>query len=199
MKNHETSLPEGYVNTLHINATEPKTGAFFTVVSLVVMIVVIALGLIPVFMGAIELTPKMFLESPLPILVYVVANIVYIVLHELAHGAAYKLLTGSKLTFGLSWSCAFCGVPNIYVYRRAALISLLSPFVVFTIVFGIATALLAFVSPVYYLVSLVILATHLGGCCGDLYVTLLFMTRLTKDTTLMRDTGPEQFFFEKQE
>ncbi|MCQ2122483.1 MAG: DUF3267 domain-containing protein, partial [Fibrobacter sp.] len=60
--------------------------------------------------------------------------LVYIVLHELVHGAVYKLLTGQKLTFGFKASVAYCGVPDIYVYRRTALAALLAPFVVFDIV-----------------------------------------------------------------
>ena len=58
-------------------------------------------------------------------LVFFLMLVLYILLHELVHGAAYKLLTGRKLTFGLTLSVAYCGVPDIFVYRNAALAALL--------------------------------------------------------------------------
>ena len=85
---------------------------------------------------------------------------------------------------------AFCGVPEIYVYRRAALISLLAPFTVFTVLFGGAALLLPDAWDKVY--AAVLLGLHLGGCAGDLYDTLLFLTRFRDPRTLMRDTGPKQ-------
>ena len=117
------------------------------------------------------------------------------VLHELIHGAAYKKLTGEKLTFGMSWSCAFCGVPNIFTYKRCALISVLAPFVIFSLIFIPLTVALYFVDTHYYLLSALLLGLHLGGCCGDLYVSLLLLFKFKNKKLLMRDTGPEQFFY----
>ena len=127
-----------------------------------------------------------------------VSMIAYIVLHELVHGIAYKSLTGEKLTFGMSWSCAFCGVPNIYTYRRTALISLTAPLIVFSVIFIAIAAVLYFVSPIYYLIVSFLFGLHLGGCSGDIYVTILFLTKFKDKSTLMKDTGPEQFFYVKE-
>lgn len=43
---------------------------------------------------------------------------VYLVLHELVHGIVYKLMTREKLTFGISFSCAYCGVPDVFVTKK---------------------------------------------------------------------------------
>ena len=111
------------------------------------------------------------------------------------HGAAYKLLTGSKLTFGITLSVAFCGVPDIYVIRRTALISLLAPFTLFGALFAGLTAWLYFANPLYCVAAVVLLGLHFGGCVGDLYTAALLIFRLRDSRLLMRDTGPEQFFY----
>ena len=119
----------------------------------------------------------------------------YIVLHELVHGIAYKALTGEKLTFGVSWSCAFCGVPHVYTYRKTAVISVISPFAVFTLLFIPIILILYPISPLYYLIAAFLFGMHLGGCSGDLYVFYLLTVKFKSKETLMRDTGPEQFFY----
>ena len=114
-------------------------------------------------------------------------------LHELVHGAAYKLLTGQKLTFGVTLSVAFCGVPEIYVYRRASLIAVLAPFVVFTVV---GAALLIVLDGAWArFFTLLFLGLHLGGCSGDLYNAWMYLTRFKDPRTLTRDTGPVQTFY----
>ena len=120
-----------------------------------------------------------------------VALILYLVLHELTHGAVYRLLTGEKLTFGVKLTCAFCGVPNVYVTRKTALLSLLAPFTVFSVAFLLPFFLLS--GPVSF-AFLVLFALHFGGCAGDLYDTILLLFRL-KGKLLMRDTGPSQTFY----
>ena len=119
------------------------------------------------------------------------ALLVYLVLHELTHGAVYRLLTGEKLTFGIKLTCAFCGVPNVYVTRKTALLSLLAPFTVFSVGFLVPFFLLS--GPLSFL-FLVLFALHFGGCAGDLYDTALLLFCL-KGKLLMRDTGPKQSFY----
>ena len=46
-----------------------------------------------------------------------------------------------------------------------------------------------------FLIFAFIFGLHLGGCSGDLYVTYLFLTKFKNKKVLMRDTGPEQFFY----
>lgn len=205
-ENFERELPEGYKQIKHINAKEMKLGLILNGIALATILVVEVLALIPIIVTSIisaingsftlEIDP---LSTLLALIVFVVAMVAYIVLHELVHGIAYKSLTGEKLTFGLSWSCAYCGVPNIYTYRKTALISLLSPLVVFSVIFVALTVVLYFVNPVYYLMSTFLLGLHLGGCSGDIYVMLLFLFKVKDKRVLMRDTGPEQFFYAIEE
>lgn len=117
--------------------------------------------------------------------------VLYTVLHELTHGLVYRILTGEKLTYGLKLTCAFCGVPDVYVTGRTALLSLLAPFTVFSVAFLVSFILL---SGRFSFAFLVLFAVHFGGCAGDLYDTFLLTFRI-RGKVLMRDTGPKQTFY----
>ena len=69
---------------------------------------------------------------------------VYLVLHELVHGIVYKLMTREKLTFGISFSCAYCGVPDVFVTKKTALSALVAPFAVFTVALSFVSACASF-------------------------------------------------------
>ena len=124
--------------------------------------------------------------------------IAYIILHELTHGAVYKALTKEKLRFGITWSAAFCGVPDIYTYRDTALKSLGAPLVLFSVILIPLLIWLYRVDAGWYLVAGVIFSLHISGCIGDLYMTALFLTKFKDPATLMRDTGPEQWIYGKK-
>ncbi len=198
MKNHEKELPEGYSQAYHINALDKKIGIILNFVAIVIMAAVVVISLIPFFIGAAEFTYEP-IRGLLLSVVFCVLLVVYLVLHELAHGIAYKLLTHEKLTFGISWSCAWCGVPNVYVNRRAALIALVAPLITFTVLLLPLTVWLFYVDSMLYITAVLIFAMHLGGCAGDSFMTLLLCFRFRDKSVLVRDTGPEQFIYVKSE
>lgn len=187
-KDYETVLPAGYESALTIDATN---GKFALRMNLAAM-----LPVIPAVILSLHMMPKKpdgaFAQK---MLLFCGALLLNIVLHELVHGAAYRALTHRKLSFGLKLSCAYCGVPDIYCYRRTALISLLAPFTVFTILYGALAAFLG--DAVLRALAVVLLGIHLGGCAGDLYDAWLFLTRFRDPLILMRDTGPAQTFYVK--
>lgn len=198
MKTYEQELPERYKEIYHINAANKKTGLLLTLWSFVILVVVFAITIAIVGFGYfddIEFNPSSLIVMDI---VFIVIMLSYIVLHELVHGIAYKTLTKQKLTFGLKWSCAYCGVPDIYVYRRTALISLVSPLIVFSFVYVVAIIVCALISSFYIYIFVFMLAMHLSGCVGDIYMTYLLLTKYKEPTTLMRDTGPEQWLYQKQ-
>ena len=198
MKRFETTLPEGYKEVYCIDAKNRKTAWTFKGVALLLFVIL----LIP-FAVTFDYARLPELFSPIRnlwfmYLVFFGGMILYVVLHELVHGAAYKLLTGQKLTFGITWSAAFCGVPQIYCYRKVMLISILAPFVVFTLV--LLPLALAFKDclPVY--LGLVFLfCAHISGCVGDLYGTFVMLFRFRNNDLLVNDTGPKQTFFLPEE
>ena len=191
-KNFEYELPEGYEPARVIYVTDKKTAIIMNAAALVIAVVIIAAAWLIIK----PLDALFSFEAVGKTAIMIVVLLVYIVLHELAHGAAYKLLTGEKLKFGMTMGAAYCGMPHIYVYRKASLISLLTPFVLFSIVFGV---------PLFYLTDKVdtfllafLLANHIGGCSGDLYDTYLLLFKHKDKLTLVHDNGPTQVFYEKR-
>ena len=184
-KNYETELPAGYREVYKLNALDKKVSVLLTVASFVVTI------------GGGVLSALIIKPHGLPTHTawFLIVMILYIVAHELVHGAAYKLLTKRKLTFGITLTVAYCGVPDIYVYRKAALISLAAPLTVFSVLF-LAAAFL-FTDSWDAFLAAAMFSVHLGGCVGDIYDIYLYLAKFRDPLTLMRDTGPEQTFYVK--
>ncbi len=196
-KYYEKDLPENYRLIYSIDAKSAKVGLIFTMFSFVILFGVLFICSIPLILNSERLNDILIVDSKYLIayLVFFLSMILYIVLHELVHGVAYKILTKQKLTFGISWCCAFCGVPNVYCYRKTALIALVSPLITFSILLIPLTIILFFIDPIYYLMSSFILALHLSGCIGDIYMTLLLLFKFKSKNILMNDTGPKQTIY----
>lgn len=125
------------------------------------------------------------------IITLVLLVLVYTSLHELTHGAVYALITKERPIFGFYGSCAYCGVPGVYVKRWVALLSCGAPFLLFTPVFGVLLAVLP-LSP-FWFVLLIGFANHFGGCFPDLWGCIA-MLRYDR-SLLMCDSGREQHFY----
>ncbi len=195
-KTFEKELPKGYRLEKSIDATNALFGLILTLISFVILALALAVCALPVmlrkndFLGALE--GNKFITI---FLFFFTGYIVYIILHELTHGFAYKKLTGEKLTFGLSWSCAFCGVPHIFTYRKTALVSVTAPLILFTVLFIPALIITFLINPALYIILSLIFSCHISGCSGDIYVTLLFLFKYKDKNTLMNDTGPRMAIF----
>lgn len=194
MKKYEDILPNDYKEAKVIDAKKKSTAIIFNLGALIIMMVVIAIGLL---LYPYELSIDFSPRTSLFLLGLLGAMIIYIVLHELTHGLVYKIFTKQKLTFGITFSCAFCGVPNIYVYRKVAMFAIIAPFVLFTIVFGIPLFFIK--DSLIYSLTLLMFAIHVSGCIGDLYGFSLFLFKYRKKDTLMNDTGPKQTFYLNKE
>lgn len=190
MDRFKTELPASYEEVYHIDATGKKTGILLNLAAFGIMIVLA----VPFVLGyhlKFVFPDDMLILYPVGLF----GLIAYLVLHELTHGAAYKLLTRQKLTFGFSWSCAFCGVPDIYTSRATALTALAAPLVVFTVLLLPLTIWLGTFSAPLYMASAFIFCMHLSGCVGDIYMLLLLLFRYKDPALLMKDTGPAQSLY----
>ncbi len=194
MKYFEETLPSGYKVAKVIDAKDKKTVLWFNIISLIPIILLFVGYILSNELSRITEIGK---EKPArvvaSIVVFFLSMIAYVILHELTHGAAYKILTKQKLTFGITLSVAFCGVPKIYVYRKASLIATLAPFVVFLPVFTLLATVLQ--NPLDRFCALFLLAMHIGGCVGDLWCTYTYLFKLRNPKTLTNDTGPKQTFY----
>ena len=191
--NYEFEVPAGYREVFHFDAKDRKDAVKMTIWAFIIMVIAVVLVILGADLKQIDMDHVFKYYA-----VWIVSMIVYIVLHELVHGAVYKALTHRKLTFGITWSAAFCGVPDIYVYRNTALASLVAPLTVFTVLLVPLTLWLRTVDMGWYMVSGLLFAIHISGCAGDLYITKMLLTKFKDPATLMRDTGPEQWIYGKE-
>ncbi len=196
MKHFEYTLPSGYKQAKVIDAGSKKLGIILNLIALLVTAIIVGATVLILkpqnIMEDMTLDAKYFLR----LAIYFVILFGYIVLHELVHGAAYKLLTKQKLKFGMTLTVAYCGVPDIFVYRKAALIALLAPFTVFLPLFAAPIFLLA--ADVDKIFCAFMLGMHIGGCSGDLYISFLYAVKFKDPSVLMQDTGPKQIFYVKE-
>ena len=195
MENCYKTLPEGYKEAKVVDAKEKKTSVLFVVFSAVLTIII----LVPVLLtfGGLRFLHEEYGRTRMLAAdgVFLVSMVLYIVLHELVHGAAYKALTHQKLTFGFTLTVAFCGVPDVYTSRKTALIALLAPFVTFSVILIPLTIWFYSFNRLYYLLSGILFAIHFGGCIGDLYMTYLLLFKFRDPRTLMNDTEPKQTIY----
>ena len=196
MENYYKTLPEGYREVKVVDAKEKKTSVLFVVFSFVLT----AIPLMPVLLTAggglrtlVEQNGRA--QSMIAVVVFLASLVLYLVLHELVHGAVYKALTHQKLTFGFTLTVAFCGVPDVYTSRKTALVALLAPFVTFSILLIPLTLWFYSFNRLYYLLSGILFSVHFGGCVGDLYMTYLLLFKYKDPRTLMNDTGPKQTIY----
>lgn len=195
MENYYKELPEGYREAKVVDAKAKKTSTVFTLSSFVLTVAV----LLPILLtfGSLRALFEEYGRKRMLIAdaVFLICVVSYIVLHELVHGAAYKAMTHQKLTFGLTLTVAFCGVPDIYTSRKTALVALLAPFVTFSAILIPLTIWFYSFNMLYYLLSGILFAVHFGGCIGDLYMTALLLFKYKDPRTLINDTGPKQTIY----
>lgn len=192
MKNklYEHELPKGYTLIKTIDAANKKVGLIFNLIALGVL----ALTMVGAFLIVnVDFKEVFGISGLIRLMVFIVILLSYTILHELLHGFAYKLLTKQKLKFGLTLSVAFCGVPQIYVYRLTALIAVLTPFAVFLPIFTIIPFFLP--KSIDKILMSMLWGLHVGGCVGDLYVSGILLFRYRDKRVLMNDTGPKQTFY----
>lgn len=197
-RNFESELPRGYREVFRINAKDKGTALWLTLGSLLITAVIFLLLLIPIFKSGVDISDVSSGEFFIFYAVFIVTMLAYIVLHELTHGLFYKLTTARKLTFGITPTVAFCGVPDVYVYRSTALSAVLAPLVIWSLIFAPLLPILFALSPLYYIGLAFIFAMHIGGCIGDGYVAILLFTKYKSGAILVRDTGPEQTFYSNE-
>lgn len=193
MNKYYLELPENYKLDKTIDMKKMSTNIFLNVLN-ILFVIISFLILIPLKFKEIKIDN--LVELSIVMFIALIGFIIYIVLHELTHGLFYKIFTKQKLTFGVSLTYAYCGVPNIYVRKKEAIIACLSPLIIFSIIF---LTLIFILPPNYINLSIIILFSfHFGGCSGDIFLSLILLTKYKKDTYI-KDTGPTQYIYKKGE
>ena len=189
--NFVRTLPPSYKLAKKMDAKDLSFGLLLTLGSLILFVLALIPVLLPLFLlDEITVADALWNEIHISAFIFLGGTLVYVILHELTHGAVYKAMTGEKLTFGISWNCAFCGVPNIYIYRKTSIIATYAPFVLFTIILIPAMIIAYCFNIAIYIGLALIFATHISGCIGDLYMGHVLLFKYKSPYTLVNDTGP---------
>jgi hypothetical protein len=195
MKHYELQLPSEYKIDKVINCEKQSTIFIFTLINFFVTAALIILGIIISFSLNESIETKFEGFYGLLGILFLILIVAVVIGHELIHGLFYKIFTKQKLTFGISLSAAFCGVPHVYVRKKAMLITCLAPCVIFSFVFLVL--MIVFFSSLYYILFLVLFAVHFGGCVGDIYCAILFIFKYKNKDILINDTGLKQSIYVK--
>ena len=194
LANYYKDLPQGFKEDYRIDAKKTSVGVVLNVIAGAIALALI----VALYLAKYGLNSHQFYnEDPVILLiaaaVFCVSMILYLVVHELTHGAAYKLLTRQKLRFGMTLTVAYCGLKEGYVNKKTSLIATLAPFVLHSIWMIIAYCLLP--DNVWALVIIMLFSLHFGGCIGDLWVTGILLFKYRKKQVLVSDDGPGQVFY----
>lgn len=197
MKNYELELPDKYKLIKTIDAKNHKTAIIMNILSIFVALIVFIIGIYIYYCFNTELTSEFDNKALIVFLLYFVGFGISIVIHELIHGLFYKIFTKQKLTFGITFSAAFCGVPNIYIKKKAMIITTIAPSIIISLLLLIPLLLVN--NLLYFIFILLLFASHLGGCIGDFYIIILLIFKYSHKETLVNDTGEKQNIYVKMD
>lgn len=121
-------LPDGYEKTLTLDLQKDT--------KLALVVNGLAVGIAAVmFAAGFLLMPTFTISASLPALAaFLVCTVLYMVLHELVHGACMKLFGAKKVRFGFTGMYAFAGSSE-YFKKVAYIVVALAPLVVWGAVF----------------------------------------------------------------
>jgi hypothetical protein len=193
LDNYYRELPNGFKEDFVIDAKKKSTAIILNLVALCLSVAIILICYFVKFERFPSVGGFEGFEAPLALLLFAVSIIIYMVVHELTHGLFYKILTKQKLTFGLTWSAAYCGLKEGFVNKKTAVVAMLAPFVIHSIWM---LALIIFLpANIWCLIIVLLFGLHFGGCIGELYGTTILLFKYFKTPVLLNDNGPKQVFY----
>ncbi len=184
-------LPDGYDEVMRIDLQKDRKASIaVNVLAGMVMVAVLAVGAIIVPAGEI-LDLDFGSGLLLRFAVMILGMLVYMVLHEMTHGAVMKAVGARKVRFGFTGMYAYAGSLEDYFDKGSYRLTALAPVVVWGIIFGV----LAVVVPAsWFWVIWFLQAANIGGSMGDVYVTAKLWKKPA--SILVRDTGVDMTVFD---
>lgn len=178
-----SELPENYRMVLRIDLQNDSK------LALMVNGLAVAIAAVMLVAGFL-LMPVFTISASLPALAaFLVCAVLYMVLHELVHGACMKLFGAKKVRFGFTGLYAFAGSSE-YFKKRAYIVVALAPLVVWGAVF---LALNLAMGAKYFWFIYLLQLVNVSGAAGDLFVSFRFLN-MPKDI-LVQDTGVSMAVF----
>jgi hypothetical protein len=187
-----TELPQGYVLKEEVDfAKNKKQFIFVNAAATVLMIVVLVLGYIWKGFSFEEDELWLFFAA---MFVALLGILVYIVLHEMTHGAVMQLVSGVKPKFGVKLPYYAYAYGEAYFTKGQYILVALAPVLLWGVVFGVLSAVL---NGAWFWCFCFLQAGNISGAAGDLFVTV--KTIFYPKTVLVYDTGVGMSFYLPEE
>ncbi len=181
-----TELPAGYALTETIDLMRNRKQALLVNgAALLIMAVLIALGFVlkPSFEIAFDL------QTALLLLLFCVASVAYMVLHELVHGVFIRRYSHRKPKYGFTGMYAYAG-SDAYFDKRQYLRIAFAPVVLLGIVLAALNAI--FYEKLFWFFFL-LQVFNLSGAAGDFYVSAC-LRRYPPDTLVFDDGTSMEYY-----
>lgn len=177
-------LPEGYTEIYAIDLQrDKKTALLVNVLAIAIAAVLVVPMCFIVPIATLFDMENGMVAYGMRFIGLLVFTVVYMVLHELVHGAAMKLCGTAKVKYGFTGMYAFAGSTDYYD-KRSYLFIALAP----VVLWGVVIALInPFVPVEWFWVVYLVQVMNLSGAAGDLFVTVTF-SRMPRDI-LVKDHG----------
>lgn len=179
-----SALPEGYKELYKIDLQKDKKTALpVNGIALVIgLIMFIPMNLI-VPVSALFSMEKGLTDYAVRMLSVAALTVLYMVLHELVHGASMKLCGTKKVKYGFTGMYAFAGSDDYYG-KKAYIFIALAP----VVLWGAVLAVINFFVPYEWIWVIYFLQIfNISGAAGDFFVTVKF-SRFPEDI-LVKDHG----------
>lgn len=170
-------LPENYQEYRTIDLMNNKKQ------KMLINVLAAVIGLAIIALGALKASFMIWLESWWVLLVSSGLTIVYMVLHELTHGIAMKMMGTKKVRYGFTGLYAFAGSDDYYA-RGPYIFIALAPVVLFGVILGVLSV---FLDGEWFWAIHWVQAVNISGAAGDFFVTCA-MLKAPKDV-LVKDAG----------
>lgn len=165
MKYFELKLPPQYTEVAHVRFNDVKTELLYDLKAVLP-------GILLTIIGWIIVKPTIS-QTLIALGIFALSIHPYFSLHEIVHGIVIKVMTGQRVEIGFNKSGAYCGMPDLYMYRPLA------------------------VGHWMFLTLGLMLALHLLGCQSDVNL-LKELGKHKDDALLVKDAGTEQRFYASQ-
>ena len=189
------ALPKGYIKTRSIDLQkDKKTALIVNGVALAICAVMIAaMAFIVPIRSLIDFDngDAGMAETLARVMIMLAGSLIYIVLHELTHAAAMKVVGCKKVRFGFTGIYAYAGSPGEYFDKPAYIFISLAPLVLFGVIFIV----LQFTVPkTWFWVIWIWQIANVSGAAGDIYVS--FLTASLPKTVIASDDGVSMTYYD---
>jgi hypothetical protein len=121
-------------------------------------------------------------------IIFLLALVFILLLHELIHGFFFYLFTGAKPVIGFKSVYAYAGAPDWYIKKKYFQVITLAPLIIISVTGFI---LLFFINPPYSSILFLLITANAAGSAGDIWMSILLMRKPPE--TYINDSGIASF------